>query len=150
MSKGNRASGAGALAMLVALVLACCQAHAEDAGAVNTAKQKLAGSTSREWIFEQIIERMGASAECTQGESYRFFSDGRLVVDKCEQGHLGETTHRWSMAQQGPLDLVMIIDGERYYMLFRDNGNAHLMRLQSRSDSKTRPTVDREFRLSED
>ncbi len=150
MFNRERLRRAGGFALFSALMLAGGQANAQAATTVEAAVQKLTGSTSREWIFQQVITKMGSGAECTQGNAYRFYSDHRLVIEKCENGRLVKTTHNWTIVQEGPLDIAITIDGTRYYLLFRDAGGAHLMRLQMRSSSKTQPTNEQEFRLSED
>jgi hypothetical protein len=151
MSTRSRLHKLNILGIFVILGLTCYPAHAEDkSAAIDAAGRKLAGSVSQEWIFQQILMKLGASDECTQGEARRFYANHQLVIEKCESGHLTKTTHSWSITQEGPLDLVVTIDSERFYLLFRDDGKKHLMRLQSRSTSKTEPTREWEFRLSED
>ena len=139
--------------VLAAFILgaACLIAHGETGDAtVDTAARKLTGGRSRDWVFVQMIKMMGESEKCSQGEVYRFSADGTLVIEKCVGEKVVRASHHWAVTQAGQLDTVLTIDGESYELLFKDDGNAHLMRLRVRSGSKTVPTTDREFRLSED
>lgn len=117
---------------------------------IAQAAYQLAGDGSKEWVLARIRTVMGSADECTAGEVYRFESGGGLTIEKCEDGKLATTSRRWSLAVEGPLDVVLTIDSEPYLLLFKDDGSAHLMRLRQRSASKASPTVDREFRLSDD
>jgi len=115
---------------------------------VEAAVQKLTGGTSREWIFQFWTWGGGGKngPECSRGSSYRFYADHRLIIEKCENGRSAQTTHDWSIAQEGPRDIVITIGGKRYNFL--DSGEAYLMRLQTHSCSKRQPTTVLEFRLS--
>jgi hypothetical protein len=114
---------------------------------LSTIEQKLTGGTSRDWVFKQMRRTMGSSDECTQGVVYRFASDHKLVDEQCVNGHIKSETHTWSLERQGPLDVILKIDSKPFVLLFKEEGNALLMRIRQRSASKTEPTVDREFRF---
>jgi hypothetical protein len=120
---------------------------------VDAATQKLTGGNSREWIYKHTFTRMSAAEKCSgegKGTVYRFFADYHLVIDQCQNEKIVHTTHSWAIAQKGQLDIIVRIDNKPYYLLFKDSGNVHSMMLRERSDSKTVPTVDLEFRLSND
>jgi hypothetical protein len=114
------------------------------------AKKRLAGEVSRDWVFQQVRTIMGAADRCTQGEVFRFQTDGTLTAERCVEGRLARETRRWALERESPYDLRLTIDGEPSTVLFKTETGAQLMILRKRSDSKTAPTVDREFRLSQD
>ena len=133
--------------------LVCPGGAAQGQGiAIDTdaAVQKLAGDHSREWVYKKLIMIMGYSNACKEGEVYQFFVDHHLDIETCVGSKVVHTSHTWSVAQEGKLDLVLKIDDKPYYLLFKDTGTVHSMMLRERSDSKTVPTVDLEFRLSND
>ena len=141
--------------VFMALVLSVCPSNVAQAPSgtmtVEAATQKLTGGKSREWIYKHTSTTMSADEKCSgEGQVYRFFADHHLVVDHCENEKIVHTTHGWAMAQEGQLDIIVRIDNKPYYLLFKDSGNMHSMILRQRSDSKTVPTVDLEFRLSND
>lgn len=126
-------------------------AHAETGDApADSAVGKLTGGSSRDWVFVQMIKTMGESEKCSQGEIYRFSASHTLSIEKCVDGKIARTSHQWSITQVNQLDTMLTIDGDSYELLFKDEGNTHLMRLRVRSGTKTIPTSDREFRLSDD
>jgi hypothetical protein len=117
---------------------------------LTQAKAQLTGETSRDWVFQQVRTMMGSADRCTQGEIYRFKADGTLTVEKCIEGQLARETQRWTLERESPYDLRLTINGDPSTILFKTEAGAQLMILRKRSDSKTAPTVDREFRLSLD
>jgi hypothetical protein len=142
---GRRSAAAFALALLWS-VSAITAAHCQDA--LKMASQKLAGATSKEWVLNRIIPIMGVGDSCSGGPVYRFYANGTLVIEECPDSKLVRRSARWALSQESALDIVVTIDGTPYRLLFRDDGKS--MRLRQQSDSKVAPTLDREFRLSED
>jgi hypothetical protein len=143
------------LVVFTALAFCICPSNkAQRPGgtlSVDEAEKKLTGGNSREWIYKHTSMKMSAPEDCSgEGEVYRFFADHHLVVDQCQNTKIVHTTRKWAIAQEGVLDIVLRIDNKPYYLLFKDMGITHSMILRERSDSKTVPTVDREFRLSND
>jgi hypothetical protein len=121
---------------------------------VSRANQILTGGASRKWILTQVISTMGPEG-CKQGETYTFSSDHSLIDKKCQVGSDGvgkfvSVTHKWSVELQPPIDLIVQIDDERYYLYLPDGPDPQKMRLQTRSTEKTVPIDDMEFTLSDD
>ena len=114
------------------------------------AKDQLTGGTSRDWVFQQVRTIMGSSDRCSQGEVHRFKVDGSVTVERCLEGQLARETKRWTLERETSFDLRLVIDGDPYTVLFRNDVGAQVMVLRKRSNSKTSPTIDREFRLSLD
>ncbi len=115
------------------------------------AAKKPTGGNSREWIYKHSDMTMSASEKCSEnGEIFRFFADHRVAIDKCEDQKIVHTTHSWAITQEGQLDIVLRIDNYSYYLLFKDKGPIHSMILRERPGSRSTPTVDREYRLSND
>lgn len=117
---------------------------------LEKSKQQLTGGSARDWVFQVVHTIMGAQPRCSQGEVYRFSADSTLLIERCVNGSMQTTSHRWIVSLESPYDVQLQIDGKPYHLLFKQEPNADLMVLREPSPSKIAPTVDRQFRLSRD
>jgi hypothetical protein len=126
---------------------------AQQPGTEDEAVQRLTGGASRVWVLDKISPIMGTAAEhCAAGLIYRFSAEkSSLTMSECKDGSMVKSTHTWKIRKEGPLDIILTIDGQKEYKLnFRDAGQDHMMRLRSDTASKTTPDTDIEFRLGAD
>lgn len=124
---------------------------AAQSSSLGEASAKLTGESSREWLGGDVKVWMGSDTVCTTGERYRFYNNKTFHRESCVNGQVKVSDGAWTLAQDGPIDMVLSIDGTRYLVIFFDAEN-HLqhMILRTRSESKVDPNVDREFILSGD
>jgi hypothetical protein len=146
----------GSLAKVLSTVLivlwASGAAHAQ-ATAIEEAKQKLTGGSSRVWVHQKTVTMMGTSGErCTAGRLYRFAAGGSvLTIIECVDGKMVKSSHSWALSQTSPIDIILTIDGTKSYQLrFFDEGERHTLRLRDDVGPKTAPTTDLEFELGAD
>jgi hypothetical protein len=131
-------------------VLSIWSVCAIGASPAEEAFVKLTGGTSRLWVFKEMRKFMGPNPACLEGETYKFSSDNSVTIEQCLSGRISNTTLTWSIAESGPLNIIITINEERFILLFRASGDKHFMRLRTPAESKLFPTVDKEFRLSEE
>ncbi|MGU3387833.1 hypothetical protein ACLBYG_25250 [Methylobacterium sp. D53M] len=134
----------------VVFALACPQVSPVAGQGLAT---QLTGGASREWVFKRIVVAMGASGRCTSGETYTFEQANHgLAIRECKNGELAVSRHSWRLANAGAGDTSLVIEGlGTFVLLFRDAADgSHFLRLRSQGQAPTQPTVDKEFRLSED
>lgn len=124
---------------------------AAQSSSLTEASAKLTGESSREWLGGDVKVWMGSNTACTTGERYRFYTDKTLHRESCVNGQVKVSDGAWTLAQDGPIDVVLSIDGTRYLVIFFDGKDKlqHMI-LRTRSESKVDPNVDREFVLSGD
>ncbi|WP_105431433.1 hypothetical protein [Neorhizobium sp. T6_25] len=124
---------------------------AAQSSSLGEASAKLTGESSREWLGGDVKVWMGSITACTTGERYRFYTDKTLHRESCINGQVKVSDGTWTLAQDGPIDMVLTIDGTRYLVIFFDGKDKlqHMI-LRRRSESKVDPNVDREFVLSGD
>jgi hypothetical protein len=125
------------------------QEHSPD---IQRAIDKLTGGSSHVWIYKRVVGHMGPENECKDdGKLYRFSSDKKLIVTKCQDGKKVKTAHTWAIEKESPLDTVIIVDGmDSYKLLFRDSGNRHFMILRTDVGGKGVQVQDEEFVLGGD
>jgi hypothetical protein len=136
----------------VAVILTAASAAIAQNSAEEDAAQRLAGTLSRQWIYERVVRTMGPNDACSSGETYTFMVDHSLKIEQCQKGHLVATRHSWSITGASGGDTIVTIDWDTtYLLLFRDPPEGgHFMRLRTKNKIQTEPVVDREFRLNED
>src|SRR5690348_8589323 len=109
-------------------------AHAD----ADTIADRLAGGSSREWVYKRVVRMMGSTDACSSGETYKFSSDHMVSITECTGGHLNVAHHKWSTATNADMDIVLSIDGmPAQVLLFRDDGGNHFIHLRTLSDSQT-------------
>lgn len=120
--------------------------------AQDSPEQQLTGGSSRQWVFKRIVRSMGAGDACSSGETYTFESDHALLVRDCKDGRLTTRRFTWRLADAGPGDTALVVDGlGTFVLLFRDVPNGgRFMRLRTRGVVPNQPTMDKEFLLNED
>jgi hypothetical protein len=141
----------GSTRWILALLPLCWSVGAIAAG-VDDFEQKLAGPSSRTWVYKRVVSHMGATSDCVSGETYTFKATNQLVVSVCKDGRMVDTTYRWSLSDSGSGDVVVNIAGMgTYVVLFKDPAEGgHMMRLRKKNGPQTDPVTDKEFSLSED
>ena len=104
-----------------------------------------------EWLLDGVQTYMGSSG-CLKGETYLFSLNPRTVrIKKCVAGQWQSTTSAWSVRQQPPTDVEVVIGATSYIVKFGSDPRAPSMVLRSRTGASiTGVTTDRHFRLSED
>jgi hypothetical protein len=112
-------------------------------------QQILTGEKSRSWVYERTDVKQGTSDECKQGDIYRFATNHFVVWEHCESGHIKEDQQRWTLTQEGH-DAILTINDKRYTVLFKQAPTGWLMKLRTPSDSKTVPTIDKEYYYKEE
>jgi hypothetical protein len=116
---------------------------------VPTAARQLAGGNSRTWVFERLTVVLGDTGGCTSGETWRFIADHEVEITACKNNRLVTKTLGWSLSTAGDLDTLVVVGDTAYYLVFRQESSATVMRLRTVSSSKAEPRVTKEFRLQE-
>ena len=139
----------GVLGRILAIML-LCWSHAGEAANLGDFAQKLAGSSSRTWVYERVVHKLGPSG-CVSGVTYTFTATHQLIVSVCKNGQMADTTYSWSMADSGSGDVILNIAGMgTFVLLFKDaTDGEHLMRLRTKAGPQTDPVTDKEFSLEE-
>ena len=113
---------------------------------VPEAIDTLTGGDKREWIHTHWETFMGASTDCTAGLSYKFYSDGTLLIQQCVAGKIEETSHQWRLRSAGGLDLLLTVDDTPYTLrFFLGDPERIQMRLRPRVTRRIQETVDQWF-----
>jgi hypothetical protein len=107
--------------------------------------QILTGETTRTWIYEHTDVIQGTSDECSQGDVYRFATDHSVVWEHCENGHIKEDQHRWTLSQDNRFNVILTIDDQRYTVLIKQTTTGWKLKLRKPSESKTVPTIDKDY-----
>lgn len=140
---------ATAAVLFCCLILSPAVAQAGSPREDESAKS-LAGNPSRNWLEDDITTWMGGDAPCSPGRVYGFRADRTLKIDECVNGERRSRTTSWTLTADGPLDIIVTIDGSVYLLLFyKANGQEH-MTLRQRGDSKIDPITDHDFILLAD
>lgn len=92
---------------------------------------------------------MGGENACTSGESYHFATDGKLRIERCEDGQIAELSHSWQVQVVNEVDLQLLVDGAPYGLRFREQDGIMEMRLRKQVSEITEKTEDQIFRLSD-
>ncbi len=150
----NRSTAVLGMLVVVSLLIgAPLGAQDRTNDAESDAAAKLAGKTSREWLRGDVRIWMGGNTRCEGGERYRFNADKTFEHESCIEGQVQNSRGEWSLAFKGPLDIFLSIEGNKYLLLFKGDGQdstPQLMTLRKPPSTKTDPVVDRDFSLSED
>lgn len=139
-------------AALAGVVFCFAYPHSVAVAAQGLATQ-LTGGASREWVFRRFVRSMGADGSCISGETYTFEEAGpSLAIRECRSNKLVVSRYPWRVAEAASSDPLLVVDGlGTFVLLFRDaDDGSHFMRLRTPGHTPTQPTIDKEFRLSED
>lgn len=110
----------------------------------------LTGGTNREWLAGDVKTWMGENSTCSSGKIYRFSNDYTAHLEECIAGKRHVKNLTWSMKKDGPLDVVLMLDGKTYTVIFPlEQGHQHMI-LRKKGPSKIDPIIDHTFVLSED
>ncbi|MGA8658795.1 MAG: hypothetical protein WB586_21895 [Chthoniobacterales bacterium] len=112
-------------------------------------QQILIGEKSRTWVYQRTDVKQGTSEECKQGDVYRFAANHSVIWEHCENGHIKEDQQRWTLTQEGR-EAVLTINDQRYTLLLKQAPTGWWMKLRTPSESKTVPTIDKEYYYKEE
>jgi hypothetical protein len=128
---------------------ACGQADAARRAEVI---QRLTAGTAKEWVFTRWVKHMGAEERCDQGESLVFAANGTVESRRCVNHSVQPTQQRWRLEFPTSIDVVIVIDNIRYFLILPPETNVgssslpiEKMTLRQRSQSITQPTIDRNY-----
>jgi hypothetical protein len=140
------------LAGVVALGIGLLSSWSSYGQNASDGERRLAGATSRTWVFKRVVKSMGAAEGCSSGETYTFSANHQMTVSVCTGGHMADTKYAWSISDAGNGDVAIAITGMgSYLLLFKSPpGGDQLMRLRRNGVNQTDPVQDKEFSLDED
>ena len=114
---------------------------------IDTLRRDLTGGQARTWILRDIVSFKGVRSGCKDGEVYRFLANGTMEIRACRNGRMEVTPHRWTLVQDGPLDVVLVFGARRLQVSFRGAGEDKTMRLRDLAETARMKTTDMLLRM---
>jgi hypothetical protein len=117
---------------------------------IETAKGLLAGDSSRKWRLIGTAVRLATLNKCKEPANYVFYLNGSVTITRCDiQGRSITTSHKWTVALENQIDVVVKIDKSDYALVVKPNSNFKNILLRTRSKSVIIPVIDEELLLME-
>ena len=126
------------------LMLVCFPVRSQDTA--EEAIKKLVGTNAKLWVFKNIT-RIKIGPRCETGETWRFYADGHVSVNRCVDGAMKEVeVHHWEVRQISDLDVGIKIGNDEYRLIFPStNGDKEIMILRERPHNQTEEAKDHNF-----
>jgi hypothetical protein len=146
-----------AFLLLLLLYLLPSGAGADDTERLKASKELLTGADHKTWVFTRVEMLLGQGKKCKQGEAWKFYTDGNLLIERCTNGEIKTESAKWKMSIKGPNDTELQIDysdkekrDQTFTLLFpqqrsKPNSTLELMVLRKLALDKIDPTVDLQF-----